>query len=101
MTLVGSYHRGLGFCPALARLLQRLPFRRGSRVQVDVKRKDVGRKDKGNDPFQHGACVVVFGGCAGHEGDGEENLDDDERELDVEGHAQDAVFAVAWSRGVG
>ena len=69
----------------------------GGRVQVDVEGKDVGREDEGDDPLQDGAGVVVLRGGADGKGDGQGDLDDDEGELDEEGDAQDAVFAVVLS----
>lgn len=69
---------------------------RGGRVQVDVEGKDVAGEDEGDDPLQHGARVVVLGERAGDEGDGEQDLDDDEGELEVEGEAEDSLFAVAY-----
>ena len=69
---------------------------RGGRVQVDIEREHIGREDEGDDPLEHGARVVVAGKGARDEGDGEQDLDDDKGELDPEGEAEDAVFAVAW-----
>lgn len=72
-----------------------LLLRGGRRVQVDVEGENVGGEDEGNDPLEHGAWVVVARESAGDKGDGQQDLDDDENQLDVEGDAQDAVFAVA------
>ena len=66
--------------------------------QVDVEAEDVGREDEGDDPLEHGARVVVLGEGAGDEGDGQQDLDDDEAELDPEGDAEDRVRAVAFER---
>ena len=105
--LLASYHprRGSSPPPVRAHLRTPLPIQRllggRGRVQVDVKGKDVGREDEGDDPLQHGALVVVLGGGAGRKGDGQRDLDDDECELDVEGYEEDAVFAVVCCIRVG
>jgi hypothetical protein len=71
-------------------------FGGSGRVQVDIEGEDVGRENEGNDPLEHGTRVIVAREGARHEGDGEDDLEDDEDKLDIEGDAEDAVLAVAW-----
>lgn len=59
----------------------------GGRVEVDVEGEDVKGEDEGDDPLEHGAGVVVAREGARDEGDGEEDFDDDEGQLDPEGEA--------------
>jgi hypothetical protein len=65
------------------------------RVKVDIEGEDVKREDEGDDPLEHGAGVVVSCEGTGDEGDGEEDFDNDEDELNPEGDAQDSVVTVA------
>ena len=66
------------------------------RVEVDDEREDVEREDEGDQPLEDNGGVGVAGEVAGYEGDGEQDLNDDEDELEVEGDAEDSVLSVAF-----
>lgn len=66
------------------------------RVQVDEEGEDVHGEDEGDEPLEDGGRVEVVREVAGDEGDGEDDFDDNEGELNEEGEAEDAVFAVVW-----
>lgn len=64
-------------------------------IQIDPKRKDIETKNKRNRPLQHRGGVVVLSEIATSKRDGQDDLDDDKRQLDPEGNAEDAVLAIA------
>lgn len=64
------------------------------REEVDVKREDVEAEYEGDDPLEDGGRVLRFAKISHSEGDGQDDLDDDEGELDVEGNLDDPVFTV-------
>jgi hypothetical protein len=64
--------------------------------QVDVEGEYVEGEDEGDDPLENRGGVGGLLEVAGAEGDGQNYLDDDEDELDVEGYAEDAVVVVIW-----
>ena len=66
--------------------------------EVDVEGEDVEGEDEGDGPLEHGGGVGGLLEVAGGEGDGEDDLDDDEGELDVEGYAEDAVGGIVCLR---
>jgi hypothetical protein len=62
--------------------------------EVDPEGDCVEGEDDGDDPLEDGGGVVVVGEVAAGKGYGEDDLDEDKGELDPEGDAEDAVFAV-------
>lgn len=77
-----------------------LPFSLDGGIQVHVKRKDIGGEDEGNHPLEYRAGVVVLCEGARDEGDGEEDLDDDEDQFGVEGRPKDSVRSIVYLWGV-
>lgn len=67
--------------------------------EVDDKGEDVKGEDEGDDPLEDGGDVVVVAPVGGDEDDGQDELDEDKGELDVEGDAEDAVLAVVCRLG--
>lgn len=65
------------------------------RVQVDEEGEDIEAEDQRDDPLQHGGRVVAAVPGQDDERDRQHDRHRDEGELDPEGHAQDAVLAVA------
>ena len=66
--------------------------------EVDDEGEDVECEDEGDDPLEDGGDVFVVAPVGGDEDDGEDEFDDDEGELDVEGDFEDAVLAVVCRR---
>lgn len=66
----------------------------GGGPQVDGEGPDIGGEDEGDDPFQVGGDGPIVGSHIDEEGNGEAELDEDERELDPEGSAEDAKAAI-------
>jgi len=80
-------------------LLERPALRhmvRGSHAgqEIQQERQDVEGKDQCDDPFKHGGDILVTREGRAREGNGQGNLDEDEREFDPEADAQDPVGSV-------
>lgn len=68
--------------------------------QVDEERKDVEGEDERNHPFQNSSNVIHLSEVGNSESDGKGQFDKDKCELDPEGDAKNAVFAVLCKNGM-
>lgn len=66
------------------------------RVEVDEEGEDVEGEDEGDGPLENRGRVVVAQEVGRDEGDGQDELDEDEGQLDPEGDAEDTVLAILW-----
>lgn len=62
--------------------------------QIEQEAEDVEGEDQGDDPLEDGGDVALVRPRGADEDSGERDLDQDERQLDPEADAQDAVLAV-------
>lgn len=73
-------------------------LRAHARQQIHGKGQDVKRKHKRDNPLEHGGDVAMAGECGCRKNDCEHDFDQDERQFDPEGGAEDPVVAIVDSQ---